>query len=94
MKPYIICLMVSSLDGKIDGSALSTVMADGEYEATGAKLKGDAWVCGRTTMQQHFAEKQPFIPHLSLKESRRATSRLCRSNRKVLRPGDSNTRPC
>ena len=28
---------------------------------TGAKLKGDAWICGRTTMQQHFAEKKPFV---------------------------------
>jgi riboflavin biosynthesis pyrimidine reductase len=36
-------------------------MADGEYEATGAKLKGDAWICGRTTMQQHFAQKKPFV---------------------------------
>lgn len=61
MKPYIICHMVSSIDGKIDGSALSTVMADGEYEATGAKLKGDAWICGRTTMQKHFAEKKTFV---------------------------------
>ena len=61
MRPYIICHMVSSVDGKIDGSALSSVMADGEYEATGAKLKGDAWICGRTTMQQHFAEKKPFV---------------------------------
>ena len=61
MKPYIICHMVSSVDGKIDGSALSSVMADGEYEATGAKLKGDAWICGRTTMQQHFAQKKPFV---------------------------------
>jgi riboflavin biosynthesis pyrimidine reductase len=52
--------MVSSVDGKIDGSALSSVMAAGEYEATGARLKGDAWICGRTTMQQHFAEKKPF----------------------------------
>ena len=60
MKPYIICHMVSSVDGKIDGSALSSVMAEGEYEATGAKLKGDAWICGRTTMQQHFAEEKPF----------------------------------
>jgi 2,5-diamino-6-(ribosylamino)-4(3H)-pyrimidinone 5'-phosphate reductase len=60
MKPYIICHMVSSVDGKIDGAALNSVMADGEYEATGAKLKGDAWICGRTTMQQHFAEKKPF----------------------------------
>ena len=61
MKPYIICHMVSSVDGKIDGKSLSSVMADGEYEATGAKLKGDAWICGRTTMQQHFAQKKPFI---------------------------------
>ena len=61
MKPYIICHMVSSVDGKIDGSALSSVMAEGEYEATGAKLKGDAWICGRTTMQQHFAQKKPFV---------------------------------
>ena len=61
MKPYIMCHMVSSVDGKIDGSALSSVMAEGEYEATGAKLKGDAWICGRTTMQQHFAQKKPFV---------------------------------
>jgi hypothetical protein len=48
--------MVSSVDGKIDGTALSAVMGKGEYEATGAKLHGDAWICGGTTMQQHFAE--------------------------------------
>ena len=55
MKPYIICHMLSSVDGKIDGNALDAVIAEGEYEATGAKLEGDAWICGRTTMQQHFA---------------------------------------
>jgi len=53
--------MVSSVDGKIDGSALGSVMPDGEYEAAGAKLKGDAWICGRTTMQQHFANRKPFV---------------------------------
>jgi riboflavin biosynthesis pyrimidine reductase len=53
--------MLSSVDGKIDGAALSAVMGKGEYEATGAKLKGDAWICGRTTMQQHFAEKKSFV---------------------------------
>jgi riboflavin biosynthesis pyrimidine reductase len=25
-------------------------------------LGGDAWICGRTTMQQHFAEAEPFVP--------------------------------
>lgn len=61
MKPYIICHMLSSVDGKIDGNALGAVIAEGEYEATGAKLQGDAWICGRTTMQQHFAEDEPFV---------------------------------
>jgi 2,5-diamino-6-(ribosylamino)-4(3H)-pyrimidinone 5'-phosphate reductase len=61
MKPYIICHMLSSVDGKIDGNALDGVIAEGEYEATGAKLEGDAWICGRTTMQQHFAEDEPFV---------------------------------
>lgn len=53
--------MVSSVDGKIDGEALAAVMGEGEYEATGAKLKGDAWICGRTTMQRHFAEDGAFV---------------------------------
>jgi 2,5-diamino-6-(ribosylamino)-4(3H)-pyrimidinone 5'-phosphate reductase len=53
--------MLSSIDGKIDGESLSEVMPEGEYEATGARLKGDGWICGRTTMQQHFAEPKPFV---------------------------------
>jgi riboflavin biosynthesis pyrimidine reductase len=53
--------MLSSLDGKIDGAALQSVTNRGEYEAVGAMLHGDAWICGRTTMQQHFAEGEPFV---------------------------------
>jgi 2,5-diamino-6-(ribosylamino)-4(3H)-pyrimidinone 5'-phosphate reductase len=60
-RPYIICHMASSVDGKIDGSALRKVMPPGEYEALHLKLGGDAWICGRTTMQQHFAAKEPFV---------------------------------
>ncbi len=52
--------MLSSVDGRIDGSVLRTVIAGDDYETTGARLKGDAWICGRTTMQKHFAEKLPF----------------------------------
>jgi hypothetical protein len=36
MRPYIICHMLSSVDGKIDGAALGAVTGDGEYEATAA----------------------------------------------------------
>lgn len=61
MRPYIICHMLSSIDGRIEGGVLNDVIPTGEYEATGAMLKGDAWVCGRTTMQMHFAEKKLFV---------------------------------
>ena len=61
IRPYVICHMVSSVDGKIDGEALQEVMPKGEYEAVATKLDGDAWICGRTTMQLHFAEDEPFV---------------------------------
>jgi len=62
MKPHIICHMLSSVDGRIDGGILQSVIGKDEYEETGAELKGDAWICGRATMQQHFAEPEPFTP--------------------------------
>ena len=61
MKPHIICHMLSSVDGRIDGETLETVTAEGEYEAIAAQFGGDAWICGRTTMQRHFAEDEPFV---------------------------------
>ncbi len=66
MRPYISCHMLSSIDGKIDGGALRAVTGKRDYESTGARLKGEAWVCGRTTMQQHFAQKQPFVSKTKL----------------------------
>lgn len=62
MRPHIVCHMASSIDGRIDGSTLGALMGKGEYERTGASLRGDAWICGRTTMQMHFAEKRRFTP--------------------------------
>jgi riboflavin biosynthesis pyrimidine reductase len=38
MKPYIICHMLSSVDGRIDGGVLQSVIGKGEYEETGAEL--------------------------------------------------------
>lgn len=59
-RPHIICHMAATIDGKIDGSALQGIMRDGEYEALHSKLGGDAWICGRATMQQHFADDETF----------------------------------
>jgi len=61
MKPRIICHMLSSVDGRIDASALGAVVVNGDYEAIHTQLEGDAWICGRTTMQQHFADHTPFV---------------------------------
>lgn len=62
MRPRIICHMLSSIDGRIDGAALKNVVSGKEYEDTGSKLGGDAWICGRVTMQQHFSEVGHFKP--------------------------------
>jgi 2,5-diamino-6-(ribosylamino)-4(3H)-pyrimidinone 5'-phosphate reductase len=62
MRPHIICHMASSIDGRIDGSTLGALMGKGDYERTGASLRGDAWICGRTTMRLHFADKRRFVP--------------------------------
>ena len=61
MKPHVICHMLSSVDGKTDGESLDAVTGEGEYEATGAKLGGDAWICGRTTMQEILGEDEFFV---------------------------------
>jgi len=61
VRPHIICHMLSSVDGKIDGASLKGLTPANEYEVTGQQLKGDAWICGRTTMQQHFADPEPFV---------------------------------
>ena len=60
-RPHIICHMACWIDGKIDGSALRNLMPPGEYEELHDKLGGQAWICGRTTMQQHFAASDPFL---------------------------------
>lgn len=61
MRPHIICHMLSSIDGKIDAGPLKEVMPAGIYEELAKRFASDAWICGRETMQQHFAEKEPFV---------------------------------
>jgi 2,5-diamino-6-(ribosylamino)-4(3H)-pyrimidinone 5'-phosphate reductase len=55
-RPRVICHMLASLDGRIvtDGWPLS---AEGrkEYELVHDTYKPDGWLCGRVTMQLHFA---------------------------------------
>lgn len=58
MKPHVICLMVSSLDGRIHPSRWTKSPDGGPkewskvYEDLHGKLEGDAWLVGRVTMAE------------------------------------------
>jgi 2,5-diamino-6-(ribosylamino)-4(3H)-pyrimidinone 5'-phosphate reductase len=56
-RPRVICHMLASVDGRIltDGWPLS---AEGrrEYERVHESYEPDAWICGRVTMEEHFAQ--------------------------------------
>lgn len=51
MKPYVICHMLVSVDGRIVTSGWN-LSPEGrkEYESTAATYGADAWMCGRITM--------------------------------------------
>ena len=55
-RPHVICHMMTSIDGRIvtDGWPMS---AEGrkQYEVLHATYEPDGWLCGRVTMELHFA---------------------------------------
>jgi riboflavin biosynthesis pyrimidine reductase len=63
MKPYVICHMVSSIDGRTLGSRWRPQGIDhgGLFERLHDQLGGDTWVIGRVTGQE-FAKVQPPYP--------------------------------
>jgi riboflavin biosynthesis pyrimidine reductase len=68
MKPYVICHMVSSLDGGLHPSRW-THSSDGKlsdwmalYQSCHEKLEGDAWMVGRVTMAE-MTKGSPHPPH-------------------------------
>nr|WP_263326922.1 RibD family protein [Neobacillus sp. Marseille-Q6967] len=66
-RPYIICHMLTSLDGKIIGEYLIEERAAyfrDLYEKIHDRYGGKAWMCGRVTMEEHFT----FGNQLDLKE--------------------------
>jgi len=65
-KPYVICHMLASIDGRISTSAWQ-LSPEGrtEYERTAATYQADAWMCGRITMAayaQGVASMPPSSP--------------------------------
>ena len=60
-KPYIVCHMMATLDGRIDCPVMAEIGSDGYYEALKA-LNVDTTFEGRVTAQADYAEKEPFVP--------------------------------
>lgn len=59
-RPYIICHMVASIDGRIDCSMLDKISGN-EYYETLEKLDCPVQLEGRVTMEHYNAAKEPFI---------------------------------
>ncbi len=57
MKPYLICHMVSTVDGKIIVNRWPIKGAD-VFELSAATIKSDGWIVGRKTMAE-FSSKKP-----------------------------------
>ena len=66
LRPIVICHMLASIDGKVTGNFLysekGTQVSESYYEIN-RMLKGDAFACGRVTMESSFTNS--FKPDLS-----------------------------
>lgn len=61
MRPYIICHMVASIDGRIDCEMVEKISGD-EYYTTLEALECPSLLEGRVTMAHYNAAKEPFMP--------------------------------
>ena len=57
MKPYVICHMFGSVDGRIKQDIWGLKDHHKYFEETAAQIAADAWLVGRTTMQE-FSSQQ------------------------------------
>lgn len=62
MRPYIICHMMSLLDGRIDCDVTEQIETGNEYYDALDQLGCPSTLMGRVTMQMHYALPEPFTP--------------------------------
>lgn len=63
-RPYIICHMETSLDGKIIGPFMNTpqaAAASRHYNETHLTFDSQAWLCGRVTLEAFTGGQAPYI---------------------------------
>jgi len=62
MRPYVICHMFGSLDGKIKQTIWGLKDAHKYFEEPASKIKADAWLVGRVTMEEFSSKKKHRLP--------------------------------
>lgn len=72
MRPYTICHMIASVDGRIDCDMTEQIEGGDEYYEALASLACPSILMGRVTMQMHYALPDPFVAN-----SRRAIGHEC-----------------
>ncbi len=58
MKPYVICHMLGSVDGRIKQNIWGFKDHHKYFEEPASKIKADAWLVGRITMQEFSSKKK------------------------------------
>ena len=61
MRPYIICHMIASVDGRIDCDMTEQIEGGNEYYEALEALECPSMLMGRVTMQMHYALPEPFV---------------------------------
>lgn len=61
MKPYIICHMMESVDGRIDCGMTEQIEPSNVYYDALDQLNCPTTLEGRVSMQKHFAKPEPFV---------------------------------
>lgn len=64
MRPYIICHMVASVDGRIDCAMVEKISGN-EYYTALEELECPSLLEGRVTMEHYNAAKEPFVPKVN-----------------------------
>lgn len=67
-RPYVICHILSSLDGKINGpfmAADATRTLGGEYGRIRTEMNADAWLYGTTTVKEFLNFREPVLEETS-----------------------------
>jgi riboflavin biosynthesis pyrimidine reductase len=64
MRPHVICLMFTSVDGRVQTRRwVPTFDGGGVYERMHAELNADAWLVGRTTGEEFNERDAPYPPY-------------------------------